>query len=185
MKKIFFTILAFTIFVNSYSQKFGESKIVITLSDTSMIYEKVKFAFEKSDFTIKDDNNKDTLTTSPKSIFNPFGYAFIKAIITGNVVTLSGWYRQMPIGGNYENKEDPKIEDYKRIIYFQNSSTWRVMNKVAQELKKEKINKENIQPNISKRSKEVRLRELKDLFEKELITKEEYERAKQKILDEQ
>jgi len=184
MKLAFLAIFAFTFFSNSFSQKFGESKIVITLSDTSMIYEKVKFAFEKSDFTIKNDNNKDTLTTKPKPIFNPFGYAFLKAIITGNTVALSGWYKQMPIGENYENKEDPKIKDYKRIIYFQNSSTWRLMNKVAQELKKEEVNKKDIQPTISKRSKEVRLRELKDLFEKELITKEEYERAKQKILDE-
>ena len=35
------------------------------------------------------------------------------------------------------------------------------------------------------KSKEERLKELKNLFEKELITKEEYEKAKQKILDEQ
>lgn len=35
------------------------------------------------------------------------------------------------------------------------------------------------------RSKEARLRELKDLYEKQLITKEDYEKAKQKILEEQ
>lgn len=35
------------------------------------------------------------------------------------------------------------------------------------------------------KSKEDRLRELKNLFEKELITKEDYDKAKQKILEEQ
>lgn len=150
-----------------------------------MIYEKIKFAFDKSGFIFKIENSKDTLTTKPKSIFNPFGYVILKAIIAGNIVTLSGWYKQMPVGEIYENKDDPNLKSYKRIIYFNNSSTWRVMNKVALELKKEEINKKEIQPSPSKRSKEVRLRELKDLFEKELITKEEYERAKQKILDEE
>ena len=45
-----------------------------------------------------------------------------------------------------------------------------------------KTEPQNIQ---SGKSKEDRLRELKNLFEKELITKEEYEKAKQKILEEQ
>lgn len=35
------------------------------------------------------------------------------------------------------------------------------------------------------RSKEARLRELKDLYEKQLITKEDYDKARQKILEEQ
>ena len=35
------------------------------------------------------------------------------------------------------------------------------------------------------RSKEDRLRELKDLFEKQLITKDDYDKARQKILEEQ
>ncbi|HRI24883.1 MAG TPA: SHOCT domain-containing protein [Ferruginibacter sp.] len=35
------------------------------------------------------------------------------------------------------------------------------------------------------KSKEARLRELKDLYEKQLITKEDYEKTKQKILEEQ
>lgn len=60
---------------------------------------------------------------------------------------------------------------------------------VKEEEKKEiikEIGKENpIQNAKPTKSKEERLIELKSLFEKGLITKEEYERAKQKILDEQ
>jgi len=185
MKKTFILILAITVFGNCYSQKFGDSEINVTLSDSTIIYEKVANAFKKSGFTLKDEDAKDTLTTYLKSMFNPFGYIFLKAVLTGNTVTLKGWWKQTAIGGNYENKEDPKIKEYTQIIYFYNSSTWRIMNRVAQDLKNDKIENVRTQRNIPSKSKEDRLRELKDFFEKELITKEEYERAKQKILDEQ
>ena len=60
---------------------------------------------------------------------------------------------------------------------------------VKEEEKKEVIKevvKENQTQNAKPtKSKEERLIELKNLFEKGLITKEEYDRAKQKILDEQ
>lgn len=56
---------------------------------------------------------------------------------------------------------------------------------VKEEYKKPEVVKNEPQFNNSGKSKEDRLRELKSLFEKELITKEEYEKAKQKILEEQ
>ncbi|MEO6540069.1 MAG: hypothetical protein ABIN74_03715, partial [Ferruginibacter sp.] len=168
MKKIFITIIALIIFRNVFSQKFGDSQINVALSDTVMIYEKVVNAFVKSGFTMNDRYNKDTLVTNANSIFNPAGYAVLRAIISGNTVTFNGWYKQQAFGEMFEaDKEAPKLKNYKRIIFFTNSSTWRLMNKVAEKLKKEKIISENSQPNITKRSKEVRLRELKDLFEKE------------------
>ena len=57
-------------------------------------------------------------------------------------------------------------------------------------VKEEEIKQDIKQPPVSQntqtgKSKEERLRELKDLFEKQLITKEEYDRAKQKIIEEQ
>ncbi|MBL0182686.1 MAG: SHOCT domain-containing protein [Chitinophagaceae bacterium] len=53
------------------------------------------------------------------------------------------------------------------------------------EIKKDNLVKEETQNMKQGRSKEDRLRELKDLFEKQLITKEDYDKAKQKILEEQ
>ena len=53
------------------------------------------------------------------------------------------------------------------------------------EVIKEVIKENQTQNTKPTKSKEERLVELKSLFEKGLITKEEYERAKQKILDEQ
>ena len=88
-----------------------------------------------------------------------------------------------------ENTDKVNLKYYKTIAYFPNSSTWRLLNNIAEELKNnnfiyEEVKKNEIQNNTPKRSKEARLKELKDLLEKELITKEDYERAKQKILDE-
>jgi hypothetical protein len=196
MKKIIITVFTLIVFVNSYSQKKGESEIIVTLSDTVMIYEKITNAFKKSGFFMKDEYKKDTLMTKANSIFNPSGYAVIRAIISGNTVTLNGWYKSQHYGAMYEtNKESPNLKNYNRIIYFKNSSSWRLMNKVAEDLKNDEFKKEvfkNDKTNKNKqqstqpgKSKEIRLRELKDLLEKELITKEDYERAKQKILDEQ
>ena len=59
------------------------------------------------------------------------------------------------------------------------------LNIVKEEQKKTEVVKSEVQSNQTGKSKEDRLRELKNLYEKELITKEEYEKAKQKILEEQ
>lgn len=53
------------------------------------------------------------------------------------------------------------------------------------EIRKEAVAKEETQNAQGPKSKEARLRELKDLYEKQLITKEDYDKAKQKILEEQ
>lgn len=53
------------------------------------------------------------------------------------------------------------------------------------EMRKEAVKTEEPQTTQQPKSKEARLRELKDLYEKQLITKEEYDKAKQKILEEQ
>lgn len=150
-----------------------------------MIYQKIVNAFVNTGFIMKDEYIQDTLTTKAKAIFHPSGFAIMRAAIDGNTVIFNGWYKQQVWGAmNESNKENPKLKNYKRIIYFDLSATWNLMNKVAENLKKENINSEKFQSNVIKKSKEARLRELKDLFEKELITKEEYEKAKQKILDE-
>lgn len=186
MKKIIITVITLVSISNSYSQKKGDSEITVTLSDTVMIYENIANAFSKSGFVMKDEYNKDTLTTKANSIFNPSGYAIMRAIISGNTVTLNGWYKAQQYGAMIEtNKESPNLKNYNRIIYYKNSSTWRLMNEVAEYLKNEKFIKAKNSPIIQSKSKEERLRELKGFYEKDLITKEEYEKAKQKILDEQ
>ena len=196
MKKTFITILAVTMFVNSYSQKKWDKEIKVTLSDSVLIHEKVNYVLKKWKFKVQNNYNKDTIITKARGIYNPSGYAIIQAIVVGNTVTFSGWYKDLRYGlKEIENTRDVDIKTYKKIVYLKSSSTWRLLNNVAEELKNEElkkelfkndeINKNEVQSNQPIKSKEVRLRELKDFFEKELITKEEYERAKQKILDEQ
>ena len=98
MKSISLIIFFTTLQLYSFSQKNGESTISVKLNDTAMIYDRIVNAFVKTGFTMKDEFNKDTLMTKANSIFNPSGYAVIRAIISGNTVTFSGWYIQQGFG---------------------------------------------------------------------------------------
>ena len=144
----------------------------------------VKWKFELQ------NTKEDTVITKARSIYNPSGYAIVQAVIKGSTIVLSGWYKDLRYGlKEMENTDKVNLKYYKTIAYFPNSSTWRLLNNIAEELKNnnfiyEEVKKNEIQNNTPKRSKEARLKELKDLLEKELITKEDYESAKQKILDE-
>lgn len=175
--------------INSYSQKKWDTKIILPLTDTNHVYERVKFALVKWKFELQNDE-QDTIYTKARSIYNPSGYAIIQAVIEGNNVILSGWYKDLRYGlKEMENTNKVNLKTYKSIAYFPNSATWRLLENVAEEIKNndfiyKEAKKNEAQTNLPRRSKEVRLKELKDLLEKELITKEDYERAKQKILDE-
>ena len=190
MKKIFFAILFFSACINSHSQKKWDDKIILTFNDTTHMYSRVKSVLTKWKFELQ-NNKEDTIISKPRSIYNPSGYAIVKAVISGKTVTLSGWYKDLRYGlKEMENTNKVNLKYYKTIVYFPNSSTWRLLQNVAEELKNnnfiyEEVKKNDIPSDSPRRSKEERLIELKNLFEKELITKEEYERAKKKILEEQ
>jgi len=189
MKKFLFTVIFFAVSISTYSQKKWDTKIILDLTDTAHLYERVKFALVKWKFELQNDK-EDTIVTSPRSIYNPSGYAIIQAVIEGSTVVLSGWYKDLRYGlKEIENTNKINLKTYKKIAYFPNSSTWRLLENVAEEIKNNEFiykaaKKNETQINLTRKSKEVRLRELKDLLEKELITKDDYERAKQKILDE-
>lgn len=126
MKKILlFAFLLLTLV--SYSQKKFDSKIIATLNDSVGLYEKVRIALINNEFIVKDNHNKDTLSTYVREI-SGVGYVLIRAIISGNSVTLAGVYgkKKLDIWG-YTGS--PK--DYENIIYYKGSKTWKILFKIG------------------------------------------------------
>ncbi|MFZ1785379.1 MAG: hypothetical protein WAU23_09240 [Ferruginibacter sp.] len=131
MRKIFITILTLIIFSNTYSQKKEDSKIIVTVTDTAELYKRVKIALVNSDFIVKDNYNKDTVTTYAMEMKTLKGYAIVRAIIAGNNVTLSGVYGLIKIN-DWGYTETPK--NYQPMIYYQGSKTWKLLKQVAEKL---------------------------------------------------
>jgi hypothetical protein len=72
--------------ITSFSQNEGNSKIIIQLTDSVGIYNKAKYALVNSEFIVKDNGNKDTLTTYTQEFSGIF--CKLTAIIKGSTVTL-------------------------------------------------------------------------------------------------
>lgn len=126
---LFFFFLC--LIMDGFAQEGGSKKIIITFSDSSNLYEKIKVAFEKNDFILKEEGRADTLTTHLREMKSMPGYCSLIAIIKGNTIVLSGFYglKKINLVGITTM---PK--DFKPIIYFSGSKTWRLMMTVAQSL---------------------------------------------------
>jgi hypothetical protein len=119
MKKILIiSIIVFTSCNNVFSQKQGDRKIIVNVSDTSNIYTKVKLAIIKAGFIVRDDMNTHTLTTNV-TVKKILGYTVIKAEINNNTVTIWGVY-----SNKNKNLLDVEIAPgkYRDITYFKNNS---------------------------------------------------------------
>src|SRR5258706_14883643 len=112
------TVLFFLLLVPAicFSQKRLDTKIIVSVSDTIGLYEKVRLAFVNNEFIVKDNRNLDTLITYARET-NPMGYVIAQAIISGNKVTISGRFsfRKMNSMG-YTVMPSPS--DYERIFYY-------------------------------------------------------------------
>lgn len=126
---LFFFFLC--LIMDGFAQEGGSKKIIITFSDSSNLYEKIKVAFAKNDFILKEEGRADTLTTHLREMKSMPGYCSLIAIIKGNTIVLSGFYglKKINLVGITTM---PK--DFKPIIYFSGSKTWRLMMTVAQSL---------------------------------------------------
>lgn len=110
----------------SFSQKEGNSKIIIKLNDSVGIYNKVKYALVNSEFIVKDNGNKDTLTTYIQEYSGIF--CKLTAIIESNTVILSGVYGLKRID-EFGYTGNPK--KYQDIIYYKGSQSWKLLRYVA------------------------------------------------------
>ncbi len=124
---LFFLLLP----VFSFAQKRGDTKIIITVNSKDSITKKVKEAFAKNNFLIKDDGYKTVVTTYPKEFKNVPGYSMAKAEINGNTITLRGMYN-ITDSDDLNSNRDPK--EYKPIIYYKGSHGWKLLMSVVSQL---------------------------------------------------
>jgi hypothetical protein len=124
--KYIFTLLMLLIGGNLFAQKKDDSKIVLTLSDSSGIYKKVKYALVNNDFVVKDNGNEDTLTTYSREFSGI--HCIGKAVITNNTVILTGVYGLKKID-DFGYTQAP--QRYQRITYFRGSKGWKLLMQVA------------------------------------------------------
>lgn len=129
MKFLFLLVLLFPHFINA--QNFGDSKITVTVTDSTELYKKVKIVLVNFDFIVKDNYNYDTLTTYAKEFSNLNGQCRVMAIIKNNTVTLSGIYGLKKID-DWGYTQSPK--DLQNIIYFKGSKSWALLKAIAEKL---------------------------------------------------
>ncbi|MEO6723031.1 MAG: hypothetical protein ABIN67_21885 [Ferruginibacter sp.] len=115
----------------SFSQEKFDSKIILTLKDTTGIYLNTKIAMVNSDFIVKDNYNKDTLTTYTRELNKMPGYIIARAVITGNTVTFTGVYGLKRINDWGYNSLPT---NYNRIIYYKGSKTWLILMDIAKKI---------------------------------------------------
>lgn len=128
MKTMIYLSLLFFLPSLCLSQEIGDKKIIISISDTSNVYNKVRIALGKNDFIIREDGNRDTISTHLAEVKNIPGYSKLTAVITGNIITLSGFYSLIKMDDFGYTRNSKR---YKPIVYYKNSKTWKKMYSVA------------------------------------------------------
>ena len=122
---IFLLILPFF----SNAQKIEDSKIIVTVADTSNIYRKVKIALVNNDFIVKDNYNLDTLTTYSREFTSMPGHCVAIAIIQGNYVIISGYYslKRLDWFGFTQSSNN-----FQKVQYYKSSKSWDLLMRVAE-----------------------------------------------------
>ena len=133
MKTILFLLLLLP--AVCFSQKSLDTKIIVSVSDPTGLYEKVRISFVNNEFIVKDNRNPDTLTTYAREV-KPIGYVLAQAVISGNKVTLSGILSTRKINMlGYTVMPGPA--DYKKIYYYKRDKAWLTLANVAAAIKGE------------------------------------------------
>jgi hypothetical protein len=127
MRKIFLAF--FILMINSaFSQKAEDNRILVTVSDTSKLYERTRQAIVNTNFIIREDSNRDTLVTSTERIGNSSIFAMAKVIINNNTVEISGAYGL----GYVDFWGFPGWPSgYSRINYYKESESWKLLRQIA------------------------------------------------------
>ena len=112
-------------------QKSGDRRIIVSLPNDSTILQKVKIAFAKHDFGIREDGRKDTITTLLREFRTMPGFCILSAVVKNDTVILSGRYGTKRINVlGYTTAPN----EYKPISYAGGSQSWRLLMSVAKEI---------------------------------------------------
>lgn len=127
-KYLSFALLLTFFMGRAIAQKDDDNLIIVTVSDTSKLYERVRHAITYTDLIIRENSKTDTLITQSEKIDGSTIFVIAKVVINGNNVEISGGYGL--------GKEDfwgypswPK--SYKRIVYFKESEAWKILRRIA------------------------------------------------------
>jgi hypothetical protein len=74
------------------AQKKDDRKIIITLPDTSNLYQVARLVLINNEFIIKEDGRHDTVSTYQRELITRPGYVKFWAAIDGNTITMWGVY---------------------------------------------------------------------------------------------
>lgn len=131
-KNLFFLLFLVCGFsTTTLSQKSPDNRIIVTLPDSIDIYKLVRLNFIENDFIVKENGNKDTVSTYPADMISIGGSVKLWASIKDNQVKFFGVFSLKKInyfGMNYNTDESS------RIIYFKGSQSWMTMYNIAQKL---------------------------------------------------
>jgi hypothetical protein len=128
-KKYFSVALLFAFFVDkAIAQKEDDNLIIVTVSDTSNLYERVRHAITYTDLIIREDSKRDTMITQSEKIDGTTIFIIAKVIINGNKVEISGGFG-LGIEDFWGYPSWPK--SYKRAVYFKGSEAWKILRRIA------------------------------------------------------
>jgi hypothetical protein len=91
MRHILFGFLLFCA-SKSFGQEYLDKKIIVTVDDTTGLYQRVRIAFGKHDYQLKEDGNYSVVSTFARDLKKTAGYTIGRAEISGNTVIISGRY---------------------------------------------------------------------------------------------
>jgi len=127
--KCLLSIPIFTLFsFNLFAQKTEDNTIIVTVNDTTKIYERVRQAITYTDLIVREDANHDTLITQSERIHGTTIFIVAKIVIKDNKVEISGGYG-LGLEDFWGYPAWPK--SYKRIFFFKGSEAWQVLRRIA------------------------------------------------------
>jgi len=109
-------------------QNDGDNVILVHLTDTMKLYERVRQAITYTDLIIREDSRPDTLITKSERIHGKSIFVIAKVVIDGNTIKITGGYG-LGLEDFWSYPAWPK--SYKRIIYFKESEAWIIIRQIA------------------------------------------------------
>ena len=112
-----------------YAQKSLDTRVIITASDTTGLYEKVRMAFVDEGIIVVDNRRTDTVSTHPFNIKSTT-YIITYASIKDSIVTIWGYLANANTNllGITVN---PSKKDYQKIFYYPGDKYWKKLKKIA------------------------------------------------------
>ena len=109
-------------------QKEDDNLIIVSMGDTTKLYDRVRHAITYTDLIIREDSRKDTLITYSERIDETTIFIIAKVVIRDNKLEISGGYG-LGLEDFWGYPAWPK--SYKRIVYFKGSKAWRILRRKA------------------------------------------------------